>query len=179
MTNPVMTALIAARQQQLNRGEAIIAEEVTATLGPAPPDNHRPVRFINWCDQGGFPWRPATPSVIAKFVLGHSKVGRLLEEIRSISEAHCSIGLPDPTASWQVSRALLRLTDIQPPRSWPAAEKVMFLSLPPDLQRYLIIREKDRDTTIRRALNEAAEARKQLKGINDGTIEKQPAENVA
>jgi hypothetical protein len=179
MTNPVMTALIAARQQQLNRGEAIIAEEVNAALGPAPPDTHRPERFIKWCDEQSLPWRPACPSVIAKFVLGHTKIGSLLEEIRAISEAHCSTGLPDPTAAWQVSRAVLRLTKVEPPRSWPDAEKVVFLSLPPDLQRYLIVREKDRDLTTRRALNEAGEARKQLADIQkgteaNGTIEIQP-----
>jgi hypothetical protein len=184
MTSPVFEALVKSRQQQLNRDEAIIAEEVNATLGPAPPDTHKPLRFINWCDQGGFPWRPATPSVIAKFVLEHTKVGRLLEEIRAISEAHCSIGLPDPTASWQVTRALLRLTDIKPPRSWPDAQKVIFLSLPRELQEYLIPREMDRDAKIRRALDEAASARKALshysqpKELTNGTIEN-PAANPA
>jgi hypothetical protein len=165
VTSPVFQALVQARLQQLSKDEAAIAERVNESLGPQPRDAFRPERFIKWCDEQSLPWRPATPSVIAKFVLEHTKIGKLLEEIRCLSEAHTSAGLPDPTAAWQVTTALLRLTKIDPPRSWPDAEKVVFLSLPPDLQKYLIIREKDRDVTLRRAQNEAAEARKQLEAI--------------
>ena len=162
MTSPVFQALVTARQHELSRSERIIAEEVNAALGPAPPDVHRPERFIRWCEEQGLPWRPASPSAIAKFILGFTKLGIVMDEIRSISAAHCSIGQPDPCASWQVNEALCRLTKVEPPRSWPAAEKSTFLTLPAELQKYLIPREKDRDATVRRLQTEVAELKKQL-----------------
>ncbi len=175
MKSPVFQALVTARQQQLNRDEQMIAEEVNAVLGPAPPDTHRSERFIRWCDDQGLPWRPASPAVIAKFVLGFTKLGSLLmDEIRSISAAHCSTGLPDPCASWQVSEALCRLTKVEPPRSWPKAEQHVFLLLPVEIQKYLIPRERDRDATVRRLQTEVAELKKQIqasKETSNGTTE--------
>jgi hypothetical protein len=175
MTSPVFEALVRARHAQLNKSEAQISEQVDATLGPRPPDTHRPARFIRFCEDQSLPWRPAAPAVVAAFVLGHSKLGNCLEEIRSISAAHCSQDIPDPTPCRQVAEALLRLSDIKPPRSWPAAERTIFMQLPRDLQAYLIPREAERDKIIRRAQNEAAEARKAIQKpteATNGTIEK-------
>jgi hypothetical protein len=169
MTSPVFKALVAGRLHQLNNDEARIAEHVAEVLGPPPPDTHRPERFMKFCEELGVPWRPASPAVLAKFVLQHTKTGRLIEEIRSISAAHSSSNLPDPAATYWVSKALCRLMKIEPPRSWPKAEQAVFLSLPADLQQYLIPREAERDRTVRRAQNEAAELRKQLADIQKGT----------
>jgi hypothetical protein len=54
---------------------------------------------------------------------------------------------------------------VDPPRSWGKEEKQRFLQLPPDLQRYYAEREKQRDRHLRRAQNEAAEARKRVAEI--------------
>ena len=51
---------------------------------------------------------------------------------------------------------------IEPPRSWGHAEKIAFLKLPPDLQRFYVKREAQRDREVRRCQTEAAEARKAL-----------------
>jgi hypothetical protein len=158
--NPVFKALVAARVSQVTQDERAIAEQVNEALGAPPADDHRPARFIKWCEDQNLPWRPATPAVIAKFVLEHTKVGKLLEEVRLLSQAHSSIGLPDPTAAWQVARALLRLIGTDAPRSWPNEQRAVFLALPPDLQEYLIVRERERDGAVRRAQHEAAELRK-------------------
>ena len=185
MTNPIFQALVAGRLQQVNSAEAVIGEEVSAALGPLPPDTHRPERFIKWCSDQNLPWRPASPAVCAKFVLDHAKLGNLLEEIRLLSQAHCELNLPDPTAAWVVTEALLRLIKVETPRSWPAPERVIFLSLPPDLQRYLILREKDREVIFRTAQTEAALRRKHLaeteksKEKTDGPTEIQPTEASA
>lgn len=179
MTSPVFQALVTARQQQLNRDERVIAEEVSAVLGPPPPDTHRPERFMRWCEEQSLPWRPASPSVIAKFVLAFNKLGSVMDEIRAISAAHTAIGLPDPCASWQVSEALCRLTKVEPPRSWPAAEKTLFLMLPVELQKYLIPRERDRDATIRRLMSEADLLRKQLAELQPPKETNGTTENAA
>ena len=51
---------------------------------------------------------------------------------------------------------------IEPPRSWGHAEKLAFLNLSPDLQRFYVKREAERDREVRRCQNELAQARKAL-----------------
>jgi hypothetical protein len=53
---------------------------------------------------------------------------------------------------------------IEPPRSWTAAEKERFKSLPRETQEYLATREQDREREFRRGQNEAATLRKALDG---------------
>ena len=48
------------------------------------------------------------------------------------------------------------------PRSWSKEAKLAFLCLPPQLQEYYVVREKERDREVRRCQTEAAEARKAL-----------------
>ena len=178
MTSPVFAALVAGRLQQLNRDEALISEEVQAVLGPKPADAHRPVLFIRWCEDRSLPWRPASPAVIASFILGHTTPGKLVEELRTLSLAHVTQGLPDPTSAWPVGEALSRVVKVDPPRSWLPENQLLLLSLPVDIQAQISLREKDRDVALRRSQNDAALWRKHLaetekpKEIKDGPIEK-------
>lgn len=162
MTNPIFEALVAGRRQQVNSAEAVIAEEVSQTLGPLPADTHRPAGFIRWCEERSLPWRPATPAVIASFVLGHTTPGKLVEELRTLSLAHVTQGLPDPTSAWPVGEALSRVVKVDPPRSWPKEMQLQFLSLPADVQAQISSREKDRDVALRRSQNDAALWRKHV-----------------
>ncbi|MEY9698372.1 hypothetical protein ABIF50_002064 [Bradyrhizobium diazoefficiens] len=54
---------------------------------------------------------------------------------------------------------------VEPPRSWGKEEKQRFLQLPRDLQLYFAKREQQRDDTVRRAQNEAAQARREMKEL--------------
>ncbi|WP_354269646.1 hypothetical protein ACE102_21875 [Bradyrhizobium sp. vgs-9] len=54
---------------------------------------------------------------------------------------------------------------VEPPRSWGKEEKQSFLQLPRDLQLYFAKREKQRDDAVRRAQNEAAQARREMKEL--------------
>jgi len=72
------------------------------------------------------------------------------------------IGLADPTLGGVVTEAVSDLAGIDPPRSWPAAHKQRFKSLPYDLQVYVGTHEAQRERALRRAQNEAARARQQL-----------------
>ena len=61
-----------------------------------------------------------------------------------------------------------------PPRSWPQAEKELWLELPPHLRDCVKKHEDRRDLEIRRCHNELARARQQLKELqskesNNGT----------
>jgi hypothetical protein len=55
----------------------------------------------------------------------------------------------------------------EPPRSWTAEFKRVFLTLPPNLQVYLANHEKRRDVELRRAQNERADALKLLAKTED------------
>ncbi len=55
----------------------------------------------------------------------------------------------------------LRERGLVAPRSWPKAEKLMFLSLPEQIQRVIGLRERQRETELRRLQNEVANLRKQ------------------
>lgn len=51
---------------------------------------------------------------------------------------------------------------IEAPRSWGHADKLAFLKLPQDLQRFYVKRESERDREVRRCQTELAQARKAL-----------------
>lgn len=54
---------------------------------------------------------------------------------------------------------------VDPPRSWKADMKRLFLRLPRDLQLYLAAHEKRRETEIKRCLNDRADAIKNLEVV--------------
>lgn len=49
---------------------------------------------------------------------------------------------------------------IEPPASWAKDAKAKFAELPPDIQRYIAERERERDVEVRRGQNEVAEAKR-------------------
>jgi len=141
---------------------------VTEILGSAPGDDQAPAApFVAWCEAKGLPWRPASPGSVALFVLEHQSLGieTLLQILQGISAAHEALAMSDPTTSWSVTSALNRITKLVPPRSWPKAEREMFARLPYALQHYVAMHEDRREREIRRAHNEAAALRHELKSL--------------
>jgi hypothetical protein len=164
-SSPIMAALVQQRLHEVNGAEAGLRTFVSEKLGAPPPAADPPADFQLWCDNKRVLSRPATPASVAAFILEQHqpKISRLLETIRAISASHCDAGMSDPVSSWQPMEALLKLIKVEePPRSWPPSERMIFLSLPPDLQRYLIVQDKGRDAIFRQKMNEVADARKQL-----------------
>ena len=68
-------------------------------------------------------------------------------------------------AALQFARAEELAAAMDAPRSWSKDAKLAFLCLPPQLQEYYVVREKERDREVRRCQTEAAEARKALAEI--------------
>ena len=168
MTSPVMRALVAARLQQINQTDADIEAAVTEILGPAPGADQAPAApFVAWCQAKGLPSRPASPGSVALYMLEHQSAGiePLLQILKGISAAHEALAMSDPTTSWSVTSALSRITRLVPPRSWPKAEREMFARLPYALQHYVAMHEDRREREIRRAHNEAAALRHELKSL--------------
>lgn len=79
--------------------------------------------------------------------------------VKGISLAHENVA--DPTATGVVPAALNKIAPVAEPRSWIKDQKVLFRTLPYEIQRYLVGREAARDKAVRQAQNEAAELRKQ------------------
>jgi hypothetical protein len=124
--------------------------------------------FENYCTLHGFQAVPASPTTISRFINGIAELGveRVWAEIQSISRKHYTIGLPDPTlGAGLVTSAINAISKIDPPRSWPREQSARFLSLPYDIQRQIIVRETERDKAVRKAQNEAADLRKQIKEL--------------
>ena len=163
-SSPVFQALVSHRLQEANQAEASFRTFVVAELGNPPADIKPPADFALFCQNRGVVACPASPATVAAYVLSQRepKIGRLLEEIRAISSSHCSANLSDPVPTWCVTEALMKLMKPNVPQGWPENERAIFLTLPVDLQRYLIIREKNKDANLKRKFDELAEQRKKL-----------------
>jgi hypothetical protein len=124
--------------------------------------------FDNWCALNDVQPLPAAPADIARFVtdcatLGIEKVWPMVQEI---SRAHYTVGLADPTLGGWVAQAINQVSNINAPRSWPKDRKERFLALPYDVQMYVAAHDMQREKELRRAQNEAAEARQKLGKTN-------------
>ena len=157
-TNPVLAALAQARMR-------------------AAP------MFVKWCELNGLSPCPAAPAQVARFIVDCTPLGieRVWPAIQDISRLHVSVGLADPTLGGVAAKAIGDLGGIDPPRSWPADHKQRFKSLPYDLQVYVASHEARREKALRRAQNEAANARRELAACPKSEIhsneERKPDEN--
>jgi hypothetical protein len=130
--------------------------------------------FGKWCIIKGIQSLPVSPVHVAAFVRDSEPllpIDKIWEEVQDVSRSHLSNGFADPTAGGPVSAAINAIAKIDPPRSWPGAEKDRFKALPYDLQVYFARHEERREKEIRRAQNEAAMARKALAAIQQPAIE--------
>lgn len=180
-SSPVMQALTnAKRQEQIESWEKQEAA-LRASLGILGDSHAQPTApeaitaltsFKNWCVAKGVRHCPAKPATLAAFVLDHASLGleALSEVVEHIASAHDAFGFPNPVTTWIVNAAMDRVGQVEPPRSWPKEYKARFARLPVTLQRYVAAREEQRDKAIRRAQNEAADARKQLEKANESQI---------
>ena len=120
--------------------------------------------FAKWCELYDVSPCPAAPAHVARFIADCAPLGieRLWPAVQDISRLHVSAGFSDPTLGGAAAQAISDLAGIQPPRSWPADHKERFKSLPYDLQVYVAAHEAQREKALRRAQNEAADARQKL-----------------
>lgn len=123
--------------------------------------------FLHWCDLKGVRPIPISPAAIAGFVVESQPLGidKIAASLAAISQAYASRGLADPTAGGPVAAAINRIAPVTPPRSWKADAKEAFKTFSHDLQVYLADHETQRENTLRKAQNEAATARNELKKL--------------
>jgi hypothetical protein len=120
---------------------------------------------------------PASPATVAKFVSDIAELGieRVFEEVQQIGRSHYVIDVADPTLSGPVAVAMNEISKIKPPRSWLGPLQQRFLTLPWDIQKQIAERETEREQVVRRAQNEAAEAKRQLEKVTNGQNDTVPA----
>jgi hypothetical protein len=167
--SPVMQALVSAELHEAEQNALAISSAVASWLGP-PPDYSPaklPEEFLTFCQRRDVRPVPARPATVALFLLEHESLGieTLARMVREISQVHLRQGRADPASGYPVATALNSLAKIDAPRSWPKEHKGRFTSLPYDLQAYVSAHEAQREKELRRAHNEAAEARKKLAAI--------------
>jgi hypothetical protein len=165
MTSPVLQALANAKAQEIADAERVLTEKVFAHLEMTAPRgecNHWPV-WQKWCAQNNQSAFPALPAAVALFVITYP-LPDFDAVVGSISIVHQQAGKADPTLSPVVSEALsTRLPPIEPPSGWPKDRKADFGRLNRELQKFIVYHERKIVTEMRRAQNEAALARKELK----------------
>ena len=127
--------------------------------------------FANWCALNRVSELPAEPADVARFVTDCAALGidKLWPIIQEIGRAHYVLNLADPTLGGPVASAIKNVAKLTAPKSWPKEEQARFYMMPFDLQLMVLRRETERDTALRRAQNEAAEARKELAAIKQTT----------
>jgi hypothetical protein len=172
--NPVVRALerakLDAQVADWERREFAMKTVLVRRLGGQPSFAGAPetatafATFRTWCEENGVRHCPARPEAVAQFVLDQAPAGleMVTDAVATISEIHSQQGLANPTATWMVAKALQRVGDIDPPRSWPKAFKRQFTELPVQLKRYIAQHDVERERVLRRAQNEAARAKRAL-----------------
>jgi hypothetical protein len=169
--NPVLDHLVNAKLDEklnaLGQRDTEISKKVYAVLGEVGPATRDvPAHFSQWCKARGLISMPARPATVAAYVLEHAHLAAIdgmASAMEAISDAHVCRGLSDPTTTWPVPAAMTKVAKNEPPKSWPKDTWKAFKSLPHALQVYVQKREADRDTALRRAQNDLAEQKKQLK----------------
>jgi hypothetical protein len=84
---------------------------------------------------------------------------QILAQLDAIEQLHDRWSLSNPVRTAIVRRVLEGIIRVPPPRSWPAADKVRFAELPPDIREIIEVRERQRDVALKRKFNELAEQR--------------------
>src|SRR5262245_49822244 len=134
-------------------------ENELAAHFPSPPSSiTRDVQslitpFVQWCDATGVRACPARPTTVAAYLQTKLDEGippeRILRTLSGIAAAHNAFGFADPTHTTVVANVLEGVTTVEPPRSWPKAEKLSFNLLPPDIRAIIAKREQEREITLR------------------------------
>jgi hypothetical protein len=156
--------------QRLDQGEAEVLAKLAEQL-PQPPELDNETRealqpFLSWTTEKSVRYAPAKPYVVAQFILEQSATGAttesILRQVEAISRLHDKYGLSNPTATLAARSALEREFAIDPPRSWKAPEKEMFVTLPAEIRAAISRREKQREVEVRRLQNSVAEEKRRL-----------------
>jgi DNA polymerase III delta subunit len=89
---------------------------------------------------------------------------RILAALNAIEAIHADNNLASPTATKSVRTELSRVLKVEAPR-WNNQEKLIFYGLPPEAQEIISRHSRLDSKAVRKAQNEAAELRHQIKQL--------------
>jgi hypothetical protein len=148
------------------------ANELAITKCFPPPPELSPeaqqllIPFVQWAEAQRVRALPARPCSVAAFAQWQKDLGVPKEKISAtlsaIESLHFAASLGNPIAT-PIVRTITAASTIEPPRSWTKDEKQLFTGLPVEIQAVIARRERDRETQLRRAQNEAGELRRLFK----------------
>jgi hypothetical protein len=149
-----------ALAQQLAAPAAELDDETKWHLAP----------FIQFATTANVRYCPALPTTVGAFILAQAALKiseqQILASVSAIEQWHDHLGLPSPVATTAARFALEQVVKSEAPRSWTKEEKLMWTTLPPEIRAVITRRDADQCKAMRRAQNQAAEARKRF---SDGT----------
>jgi hypothetical protein len=169
-----------------DRNESQLATSLSTVL-PAKSELDDETRglirpFLDYCALVNVRYLPARPTTVASFVFKQFDAGvkpdTIFDQLAALERLHDSFDLANPVATSAARAALSEVASIEVPRSWPKADKELFKTLPPQIRNVILNREKDRETTLRRAQNEAGELRNALKRLTAPAASTQAADNT-
>jgi hypothetical protein len=183
-------AELAQAIRQVNEREIDANEAALAQCFPPPPELSPEARqhltpFLQFCEAQRIRSLPARPASVASFEQWQKDLGvpqaKISATLSAIEALHNAAALGNPIATPLV-RTITAASTIEAPRSWTKDEQRLFRELPVEVQLVVARRERDREITLRRSQNEAAELRKQLRlnGTDSKPVtEKEPTTMVA
>jgi hypothetical protein len=162
----------AKQREQIARwdeGERRLSEQLKLDVPKTPlsADVHSRLDLWSaWCAEKSVRKCPAKPATVAAFIVAQTGMGMqprdILAVLVAIDELHAFHGLASPTTAPLPRLALSGIIKTEAPRSWPAAEKIEFARLPPEIREIIARRENERELALRRSQNRLADERKRL-----------------
>jgi hypothetical protein len=177
-------AELAQAIRQVNEREIDANEAALAQCFPPPPELSPEARqhltpFLQFCEAQRIRSLPARPASVASFAQWQKDLGvpqaKISATLSAIEALHNAAALGNPIATPLV-RTITAASTIEAPRSRTKDEQRL------EVQLVVARRERDREITLRRSQNEAAELRKQLRlnGTDSKPVtEKEPTTMLA
>jgi hypothetical protein len=125
--------------------------------------------FSSWCGERGLRALPCAPAVVAHWVQTEGKLSgihRVKLMLAAIERAHFARGLANPVQTPEVLFQFGELCPLELPH-WKDRDRELFSSLPDEIPRAILTREKQRDRALRIKQQQLSEELKRLRGGAD------------
>jgi hypothetical protein len=159
------SALATIAAKELDANESALAQCFPPPPVLPPEVQQHLVPFLDFCARQRVRSLPCRPTSLAAYLQWekdrHTPKEKISATLSAVEQLHNAANWGNPIATPLV-RVTTAASTIEPPRSWPKEEKQLFTELPVEIQSVLARREQDREKTMRRAQNEAAEYKNTL-----------------